>query len=43
MLPMPIAVIDEPPMPLTDRAIVGLRVRKSDLSGEMWTVAPVST
>ncbi|EDR05748.1 uncharacterized protein LACBIDRAFT_329300 [Laccaria bicolor S238N-H82] len=28
-------VIDEPPTPLTDRATVGLRVMKCDLSGEM--------
>ena len=41
--PIPIAVTDDPPMPLTACTEMGQSVRKSDFSGEKWMVAPVST
>jgi hypothetical protein len=40
--PMPVAKMLEPPKPLTGRGGIGVQVRKSERSGEMWTVAPVS-
>ena len=40
--PMPVAKMLEPPKPLTGRGGIAVQVRKSEHSGEMWTVAPVS-
>ena len=40
--PMPVAKMLEPPKPLTGRGGIAVQVRKSERSGEMWTVAPVS-
>ena len=40
--PIPIVVTDDPPMPLTAHAEMGQSMKKSDFSGEIWTVIPVS-
>ena len=39
---MPMALMDEPPIPLIVWGEIGLRSKKSDVSGEMWIVAPES-
>ena len=43
MSPIPMAATEEPPTPFTAHAEMGQSVRKSDFSGEIWTVAPVLT
>ena len=39
---MPDADIDDPPMPLTVRELIGFKDVKLVLTGDIWTVAPVS-
>jgi hypothetical protein len=41
--PTPMAEMEDPPIPFTDRGVVGQRVRKAERSGEIWMVAPEST
>ena len=43
MSPIPMAATEEPPTPFTAHAEMGQSVRKSDFSGEIWTVTPVLT
>ena len=40
--PSPMAVMDDPPTPFTERTAIGRSVMKCDFSGEIWTVAPGS-
>lgn len=40
---IPMVVMEDPPTPLTVCAEISQRVMKSDFSGEIWMVAPVST
>src|SRR5882762_6625553 len=39
ILPMPVALIEDPPIPLITWGGIGLRSKKSEASGEMWIVA----
>jgi hypothetical protein len=42
MEPIPRALIDDPPTPVTVLSAIGCRVKKSDRSGEMWVVHALS-
>ena len=42
ILPIPVALIDEPLIPFIVLAGIGLSSKKLVASGEMWMVAPVS-